>query len=93
MSNGPHTGLLRVLLPQGHPPRLKNLLDAALPQPVQARDSRDPGRRGQLLRPSYPQTLERLQKADAKIFRNDEHGDVIVTIKDDEADVAVTKGG
>ena len=39
-----------------------------------------------------PQTLERLQKSGAKVFRNDEHGDVIVTIKDDEADVAVTMG-
>jgi competence protein ComEC len=39
-----------------------------------------------------PQTLERLQKIGAKIFRNDEHGDVIVTIKDDDVDVAVTKG-
>ncbi len=39
-----------------------------------------------------PQTLERLQKAGAKVFRNDEHGDVIVTIQDGNADVAVTKG-
>ena len=38
-----------------------------------------------------PQTLERLQKAGAKIFRNDENGDVIVTIKDEKVDVAVTK--
>ena len=38
-----------------------------------------------------PQALERLQKAGAKIFRNDENGDVIVTIKDEKVDVAVTK--
>jgi competence protein ComEC len=39
-----------------------------------------------------PQTLERLEKAGAKVFRNDENGDVIVTIKDKQVDVAVTKG-
>jgi len=35
--------------------------------------------------------LERLQKTGAKIFRNDEDGDVIVIIKDEQVDVAVTK--
>lgn len=39
-----------------------------------------------------PQTLERLQKTGAEVFRNDEHGDVVVTIEDDEANVTVTKG-
>jgi len=39
-----------------------------------------------------PQTLQRLRRTGAKVFRNDEHGDVIATIKDNEADVAVTKG-
>jgi competence protein ComEC len=38
-----------------------------------------------------PETLQRLQKTGAKIFRNDEDGDVIVTIKDEQVDVAVTK--
>ena len=38
-----------------------------------------------------PETLERLQRTGAKIFRNDEDGDVIVTIKDEQVDVAVTK--
>jgi competence protein ComEC len=38
-----------------------------------------------------PETLERLQRTGAKIFRNDEDGDVIVTIKDERVDVAVTK--
>ncbi len=38
-----------------------------------------------------PQTLRRLQTVGAKVFRNDEHGDVIVTIEDNKADVAVTK--
>ena len=38
-----------------------------------------------------PETLDRLQRTGAKIFRNDEHGDVIVTIKEGEVEVAVTK--
>lgn len=38
-----------------------------------------------------PETLDRLQETGARIFRNDEDGDVIVTIKDEQVDVAVTK--
>ncbi|MDQ3362714.1 MAG: hypothetical protein M3534_13840, partial [Actinomycetota bacterium] len=38
-----------------------------------------------------PETLDRLRRAGAKVFRNDEDGDVIVTIKDQEVEVAVTK--
>jgi hypothetical protein len=38
-----------------------------------------------------PQTLDRLQRVGAKIFRNDEDGDVIATIKDQELKVATTK--
>ena len=38
-----------------------------------------------------PETLERLRRAGARVFRNDEDGDVIVTIKDGEVEVAVTK--
>jgi len=38
-----------------------------------------------------PETLDRLQETGAKIFRNDEDGDVIVTIKDEQVDVAVTE--
>jgi len=38
------------------------------------------------------QTPERLQQAGAEVFRNDEHGDVVVTIEDDEANVAITNG-
>jgi competence protein ComEC len=40
-----------------------------------------------------PETLDRLHRTGAKVFRNDEHGDVIVTIKDQKVDVAVTKPG
>jgi fermentation-respiration switch protein FrsA (DUF1100 family) len=39
----------------------------------------------------HPQTLERLQKTGAQVFRNDEHGDVIVSTDGEKADVAVTK--
>jgi competence protein ComEC len=38
-----------------------------------------------------PEVLDRLQRTGARVFRNDEHGDVIVTIKDGKVDVAVTK--
>lgn len=38
-----------------------------------------------------PQTLRRLKVAGAKVFRTDEDGDVIVTVKDDDVEVAVTK--
>ncbi|HEV2093266.1 MAG TPA: hypothetical protein VGR18_08905 [Rubrobacter sp.] len=38
-----------------------------------------------------PETLSRLGRAGAKVFRNDEDGDVIVTIKDQEVEVAVTR--
>ena len=38
-----------------------------------------------------PETLDKLQRAGAKVFRNDEDGDVIATIKDQELKVAVTK--
>ena len=38
-----------------------------------------------------PETLDRLRRAGTKVFRNDEDGDVIVTIKDQEMEVAVTK--
>ena len=40
-----------------------------------------------------PETLDRLQRSGARIFRNDEQGDVIVTIKEGRLDVAVTKPG
>lgn len=37
-----------------------------------------------------PQTIRRLKTVGAEVFRTDEHGDVIVTIKDDQLDVAIT---
>jgi competence protein ComEC len=38
-----------------------------------------------------PETLDRLRRAGAKVLRDDEDGDVIVTIKDQEVEVAVTR--
>lgn len=38
-----------------------------------------------------PETISRLQEAGARIFRTDEDGDIIVTIKDRKVEVAVTK--
>src|SRR5918999_493046 len=40
-----------------------------------------------------PEVLSRLHRTGARVFRNDEHGDVIVTIKDQRVEVAVTKPG
>jgi competence protein ComEC len=38
-----------------------------------------------------PETLSRLRRAGAKVFRHVEDGPVIVTIEDREVEVAVTK--
>ena len=38
-----------------------------------------------------PEVLDRLQRTGARIFRNDEHGDVIVTLEEGKVEVAVTK--
>ena len=38
-----------------------------------------------------PQTMRRLKTVGAEVFRNDEDGDVIVTIKDGQIDVAITE--
>lgn len=38
-----------------------------------------------------PETLERLQRAGVKVFRNDLHGDVVVTITSKDVEVAVAK--
>jgi competence protein ComEC len=39
-----------------------------------------------------PEVLDRLHRIGARVFRNDEHGDVIVTIKEREVEVAITRG-
>jgi competence protein ComEC len=38
-----------------------------------------------------PEVLDRLKRTGARVFRNDEDGDVIVTIKDEQVEVAVTR--
>ena len=38
-----------------------------------------------------PEVLDRLQRSGARVFRNDEHGDVIVTIEEEKVEVAVTR--
>ncbi len=38
-----------------------------------------------------PEVLARLKRAGARVFRNDLHGDVIVTVKDRQVEVAVTE--
>ena len=79
--------------PQGHPPRIQHLLDPALPEPLPPKVAViQVGADNPYGHPT-PETLERLQRAGAKVFRNDEHGDVIVTIKDEEVSVAVTRPG
>jgi competence protein ComEC len=40
-----------------------------------------------------PEVLDRLHRTGARVFRNDEHGDVIVTIAEGRVSVAVTKPG
>jgi competence protein ComEC len=41
----------------------------------------------------HPKVLDRLQRTGARIYRNDEHGGVIVTIEDQKVGVVVTKPG
>ncbi len=38
-----------------------------------------------------PEVLDHLQRTGARIFRNDEHGDVIVTLKGGKVEVAVIR--
>ena len=40
-----------------------------------------------------PETLDRLRRTGAKIFRNDDHVPVLVAIKEGKVEVAVTKPG
>ncbi len=90
MSNGPYTGPLTVLKVTHHGSNTSStplFLSRYAPEIAVIQVGWDN---------SYghptPQTLDRLRRAGARVFRNDEHGDVIVTIKDDKVDVAVTKG-
>ena len=89
MSTGPYTGPLTVLKVTHHGSNTSStplFLNRFKPKiaVIQVGEDNSYGH-------PTPQTLRRLQTVGAKVFRNDEHGDVIVTIKDDKADVAVTK--
>lgn len=91
MSNGSYTGSLAVLKVTHHGSKISStphFLNSFKPEIAVIQVSVD----NSYSHPT-PQTLERLRKAGAKVFRNDEHGDVIVTIQDGKANVAVTKGG
>lgn len=87
MANGPYTGPLTVLKVNHHGSNSSST-------PVFL--SRFPPKIAviQVGENSYghptPETLERLREYGAKVFRNDEDGDVVVTIKDQQVDVAVT---
>ncbi len=90
MANGPYTGPLTVLKVTHHGSNTSStplFLSRFTPKIAVIQVGADN---------SYghptPETLDRLRRAGAKVFRNDESGDVIVTIKDNEVEVAVTKG-
>ncbi len=77
--------------PESYAPRLQHLLDAPLPQPLPPKIAViQVGAENPYGHPT-PEVLDRLQRTGARIFRNDEHGDVIVTLKEERVDVAVTK--
>ena len=89
MSNGPNTGPLTVLKVNHHGSNTSSsslFLNNFRPKIAVIQSGADN---------SYghptPETLSRLKEFGAKVFRNDEDGDVIVTIKDENVDVAVTK--
>ena len=89
MANGPHTGPLTVLKVTHHGSNTSStpeFLNAFRPKIAVIQVGADN---------SYghptPETLTRLREYGARVFRNDEDGDVIVTIKDQKVDVAVTK--
>lgn len=88
MSTGPHAGPLTVLRVAHHGSSTSTtplFLDRFRPRVAVVSVGADN---------SYghptPQTLRRLETVGAEVFRTDEHGDVIVTIENDELDVAVT---
>ena len=90
MANGPYTGPLTIVKVTHH--GSNTVIDPALPQSFSPRELAviQCGVDNPYGHPT-PETLDRLQRAGAKVFRNDEDGDVIATIKDEELKVAVTK--
>ncbi|HET7480692.1 MAG TPA: ComEC/Rec2 family competence protein [Rubrobacteraceae bacterium] len=88
MANGPYTGPVTVLKVDHHGSNTSStplFLNAFRPKIAVIQVGEN----------SYghptPETLARLREYGAKVFRNDEDGDIIVTIKDQKVDVAVTK--
>lgn len=91
MASGPYAGPLTVLKVNHHGSNTSTtpaLLNAFPPEiaVIQVGEDNSYGH-------PTPQTLDRLNRVGAKVFRNDEHGDVVVTIADGEVEVAVTEGG
>jgi competence protein ComEC len=89
MANGPYTGPLTVLKVTHHGSNTSStpLFLSRFPPKIAVIQCGADNPYGH----PTPEVLDRLQRTGAKIFRNDEHGDVIVTIKDQKVDVAVTK--
>jgi competence protein ComEC len=89
MANGPYTGPLTVLKVTHHGSNTSStpLFLSRFPPKIAVIQVGADNPYGH----PTPETLDRLQRTGAKIFRNDEHGDVIVTIKEEKVDVAVTK--
>jgi beta-lactamase superfamily II metal-dependent hydrolase len=89
MANGPHTGPLTVLKISHHgsnsstsPEFLNRFPPRIAVIPVGENSYGHP----------TPETLDKLRRAGAEVFRNDEDGDVIVTVHNGNVEVAVTKG-
>jgi competence protein ComEC len=89
MANGPYTGPLTILKVTHHGSNTSStpLFLSRFPPRVAVIQCGADNPYGH----PTPETLDRLQRAGAKIFRNDEDGDVIATIKDQELKVATTK--
>jgi len=89
MANGPYTGSLTILKVTHHGSNTSStpLFLSRFPPKVAVIQCGVDNPYGH----PTPETLDRLQRAGARVFRNDEDGDVIVTIKDQELKVAVTK--
>jgi competence protein ComEC len=89
MASGPHTGPLTVLKVTHHGSNTSStplFLSRFRPEiaVIQVGEDNSYGH-------PTPEVLDRLRKAGSEVFRNDLHGDVIVTIKDGRVEVAVTE--
>jgi competence protein ComEC len=89
MANGPYTGPLTILKVTHHGSNTSStpLFLSRFPPKVAVIQCGADNPYGH----PTPETLDRLQRVGAKVFRNDEDGDVIATIKDQELKVATTK--